>query len=205
MNPLQSTCNGGSNCATYGDAFVTEVNPSGVALVYSTYLGGNGYDGGTGIAVDGSGNAYITGFTQSTNFPTMNPLQPSNAGIDDAFVTKFSLAVVTVTGSPQQPLTKNSTGDFVALVTITNTGNITIASAQVTIAGTTLGSASLLSAPPPVTNLAPGASAVVTLTFPDTAALSKATTAPLKVGGKYSVPSVPLSGNWALSFRSVTL
>ena len=114
-------------------------------------------------------------------------------------------AIVAISGSPQQPLTLNSSGDLVAFVTITNTGNITIASAQVTIAGTTLGSASLLAAPPPVTNLAPGASATITLTFPDTAALSKATTAPLKVSGTYSVPSVPLSGNWGLSFRSVSL
>jgi len=116
-----------------------------------------------------------------------------------------SSPVVTIGGSPQQPLTKNGSGNFVVRVTITNTGNVTIASAQVTTAGTTLGAAPLLVVPPAVTNLAPGASAVVTLTFPDTAALSAATTAPLKVSGTYSVPSIPLIGNWALSFRSVSL
>ena len=52
------------------DAFVTKFNPTGSGLVYSTYLGGNDLDVGYGIAVDGSGNAYVTGFTQSTNFPT---------------------------------------------------------------------------------------------------------------------------------------
>ena len=73
------------------DAFVTEINPAGTALVYSTYLGGAGEDFGNGIAVDSAGNAYVTGETVSTNFPTMNPLQPTfGGGYDDAFVTKIN-------------------------------------------------------------------------------------------------------------------
>ena len=52
------------------DAFVAELNPSGSNLVYSTYLGGASMDGGYGIALDSSNNAYVTGFTYSTNFPT---------------------------------------------------------------------------------------------------------------------------------------
>jgi hypothetical protein len=89
MNPLQPTYGGGSY-----DAFVTKINPTGSALVYSTYLGGSGYDQGNGIAVDSAGNAYVTGLTQSTDFPTMNPLQPSNGGAStgnaNAFVAKFN-------------------------------------------------------------------------------------------------------------------
>jgi len=50
-------------------------------LAYSTYLGGGGFDFGRGIAVDGSGNAYVTGTTESTNFPTTNPLQASGVGL----------------------------------------------------------------------------------------------------------------------------
>jgi hypothetical protein len=73
-----------------GDAFVAQLNPTGSALVYSTYLGGSAYDTGGGIAVDSSGNAYVTGDTVSTNFPTMNPFQPANGGGDDAFVTKLN-------------------------------------------------------------------------------------------------------------------
>ena len=84
MNPLQPTLNGVSN------AFVTKLNPTGSALVYSTYLGGSGSENGFGIAVDGVGNAYVTGNTTSTNFPTMNPLQPTLNGVGNAFVTKIN-------------------------------------------------------------------------------------------------------------------
>jgi hypothetical protein len=73
------------------DAFVTKLSPTGSALVYSTYVGGsNGSDIGYGIAVDSTGNAYVTGYTHSTNFPTKNPFQGANAGGYDAFVTKIS-------------------------------------------------------------------------------------------------------------------
>jgi hypothetical protein len=79
---------------TYGgghfDAFVTKLNARGSALVYSTYLGGSGEDEGQGIAVDGSGNAYVTGRTDSTNFPTTpGAFQTANAGLFDAFVAKL--------------------------------------------------------------------------------------------------------------------
>ncbi len=73
------------------DAFVTKFNPSGSALVYSTYLGGSGQDFGSGIAVDSAGNAYVTGYTQSKYFPRMNPLQKFyGGGFYDAFVTRFN-------------------------------------------------------------------------------------------------------------------
>ncbi|MGB2635949.1 MAG: SBBP repeat-containing protein [Candidatus Acidiferrum sp.] len=87
---FQTVCNGGSGCAQYVDGFVTKLNPTGSALVYSTYLGGNSYDVAQGIAVDSSGNAYITGFTQSTDFPTKNAVQPQYGGDLNAFVTKLN-------------------------------------------------------------------------------------------------------------------
>ncbi|MFC1821177.1 SBBP repeat-containing protein [Thermodesulfobacteriota bacterium] len=71
------------------DAFVTKLDATGSSLVYSTYLGGNSNDDyGQGIAVDAAGNAYITGYTQSDNFPTLNQYQTDQGG-DDAFVTKL--------------------------------------------------------------------------------------------------------------------
>jgi beta-propeller repeat-containing protein len=55
---------------------VSKLNPAGSALVYSTYLGGSDYEEGYSIAVDGTGNAYVTG-TTSSSFPLANPLQPT--------------------------------------------------------------------------------------------------------------------------------
>lgn len=73
------------------DAFVTELNADGSALIYSTYLGGSNGDFGYGIAVDATGNAYLTGLTSSPNFPTTSgPFQPTPAGGSDAFVTKLN-------------------------------------------------------------------------------------------------------------------
>ena len=79
-----------ANAGNY-DAFVTRLSSSGSALLYSTYLGGAGADYGRALAINTTGIIYITGDTASTNFPTENPYQSSNAGgSKDAFVTKFS-------------------------------------------------------------------------------------------------------------------
>lgn len=77
-----------------GDAFVTKLNPSGSALVYSTYLGADFDDSGRAIAVDTGGNAYVCGASGSQSFPTtVNAFQPHNASLfDDAFVTKINAA-----------------------------------------------------------------------------------------------------------------
>ena len=73
------------------DAFVTELNPTGSGLVYSTYLGGSGDDYGNGIAVDTSGNAYVTGYTVSSDFPTTaGAFQTTLDGGGDAFVTELN-------------------------------------------------------------------------------------------------------------------
>jgi len=73
-----------------GDVFVAKLNPAGNALVYSTYLGGSADDYGEGIAVDAAGNAYLAGMTDSTDFPTMNPIQKENAGSADMFLAKLN-------------------------------------------------------------------------------------------------------------------
>ena len=78
------------------DSFVTKLNASGSAIVYSTYLGGSGYDYAWGIAVDSSGHAYVTGqtspFGSSSDFPTVNPFQAQPGGGREAFVTKLNAA-----------------------------------------------------------------------------------------------------------------
>ena len=79
--------------AASGDTgFVAKLNASGSALIYSTYLGGSGRDQATGVAIDGSGNAYVAGDTSSTNFPTTSgafqPTYPGGPG--DVFVSKLN-------------------------------------------------------------------------------------------------------------------
>src|SRR5262249_27547893 len=84
-NPLQGASGGGY------DAFVAKLSASGSSLLFSTYLGGSTDDSGNDIAVDGSGNTYVTGHAQSTNFPTQSALQPtSGGGLADAYVAKLN-------------------------------------------------------------------------------------------------------------------
>jgi hypothetical protein len=72
------------------DAFVTKLSVSGSALAYSTFLGGGAFDRGQDIAVDGRGRAYVTGFTESTDYPTTpGAFDTSYNGNRDAFVTKL--------------------------------------------------------------------------------------------------------------------
>ena len=84
--PILQAANGGAR-----DAYVTKLDSSTFDLVYSTYLGGSAWEAGWGIAVDVDGFAYVTGDTDSTNFPVVLPaLQPTFAGGGlDAFVAKL--------------------------------------------------------------------------------------------------------------------
>jgi hypothetical protein len=96
VNAVQSTFGGGS--FGFGtDSFVAEINPSGGALVYSTYLGGSGDEFSGGITLDPLGNVYLTGFTRSPNFPTVNPFQhalgDTKPSIGDAFVAKIGSTI----------------------------------------------------------------------------------------------------------------
>jgi len=82
---IQATNQGG-----FSDCFVSKLNASGSALLYSTYLGGSAMDLCTGIAIDVSGDAYVTGTTYSANFPTALPLQTSLLGSANAFVAEVN-------------------------------------------------------------------------------------------------------------------
>ncbi len=115
------------------NAFLTKIVPAGAGsqdLAYSTYLGGNGAGGGSGIALGGSGgtdqpaNVYLVGSTNATNFPTQNPYQPSKKGIyNNAVVAKLSvnadgssaLAYSTYLGGANSPIDPITQGNAIAV------------------------------------------------------------------------------------------
>jgi hypothetical protein len=87
--PTTATSVQATSAGSY-EAFVTKLDASGMALVYSTYLGGSGDDGANGIAVTTGGEAVVAGFTTSADFPTSTG--PAFAGDVDAFVTRLNAA-----------------------------------------------------------------------------------------------------------------
>ena len=92
--PLQEGAGGSESgvAGSFSDAFVSKFGPAGNNLVYSTFLGGSDTDQGAAIAVDSEGAAYVTGTTNSPNFPTAAPLQARKDSDTDAFVTKVNPA-----------------------------------------------------------------------------------------------------------------
>lgn len=86
VHPIQSSAQGEVD---QWHGFVTKISPSGNALIYSTYLGGSGEDEATAIAIDPSGNAYVTGYTSSQDFPTYKPLQSKNKATTTNPLTGF--------------------------------------------------------------------------------------------------------------------
>lgn len=87
-----TTCgtDGVCNGANIKDAFVSKLAPAGNSLVYSSYLGGSGNDDAASVAVSANGAAYVAGYTESTDFPVINPVQASRGGgVKEAFISKF--------------------------------------------------------------------------------------------------------------------
>jgi hypothetical protein len=106
------------------EAFVTKLNATGTALVYSTFLGGSESDGPSGIAVNNAGNAYVTGFTDSSNFPvTPGAFQSMKAANSDVFVTEFNTAG---SGLVYSTYLGGNENDFGRDITLDTAGNASV-------------------------------------------------------------------------------
>jgi hypothetical protein len=102
------------------DGFVAKLNPTGSALVWSTYIGGSALERAFAVAVDAGGNVYVAGRTQSLDFPTVKPAQPAFGGIEEAFVLKLDPAGAALLYSTY--LGGNDT-DFACGLAVDSTGN----------------------------------------------------------------------------------
>jgi hypothetical protein len=139
------------------DAFLTKLNASGSALVYSTYIGGSGSlpDEGRAVAVNVVGNAYVIGYAQAPNFPTANPITPVSA-TGSVFVSKFTPAGDALVYSTRLGATlSQDAGNGIALDSAGNafvtgdarTGYPVVAAFQGTSGGNTDAFASLIADP----------------------------------------------------------
>jgi hypothetical protein len=153
------------------DSFVAKIGPGGTPLVYSSYLGGTNAELATGIAVDTSGSAYVTGQTCSEDFPLANPFQAVPGGNCDAYVAKVSiLAGFSLTPSglvfPAQSL--NTTSQSQTLTLTNGDSQQTISS--IAISGTSAGDFTETNTCPILpTPIAVGATCAITVSFSPTA------------------------------------
>jgi uncharacterized repeat protein (TIGR01451 family) len=113
------------------DAFAAIFNASGTALTYLSYLGGTGADTATAVALDPLGGMYLAGWTLSTNFPLLHPLQSTNAGNYGAFVVKMQQLVLTVACTHTGSFTQNQNGTYT--VTVANASTTSATSGVVTV------------------------------------------------------------------------
>lgn len=125
---FQTTNRSGTVPGSDGDAFVTRLNAAGSGLIYSTYLGGVDYDEAFGIAVDAASNAYVTGITSSSNFPTtagvVQPTPPG--GVDEAFITRVN---ATGSGLVYSTFIGGNGMDFGRAIAVDAAGNATVTGA----------------------------------------------------------------------------
>jgi hypothetical protein len=222
LNAFQPTNQGASTESSNG--FISQLNPTGSALVFSSYIGGSGNsasgisgDQVYGVGLDASDNIYLGGETVSTNFPVVNPFQATLGGLEDAFVAEVNTSPITVmpTALAFGNVVEGVTSPAMNL-TVTNGSSSTISVTSVSITGTNAGdfAATISSGCAPI--LA-GGTCTVAVTFkpstvgPESASLQLITTASENPGpvaltgtGVTSTPTVTLSPT-SLTFPAQTV
>jgi Abnormal spindle-like microcephaly-assoc'd, ASPM-SPD-2-Hydin/Beta-propeller repeat len=185
------------------DAFVAELDPTGSALLYSTYLGGSGNEfakANRNLALDHGTNpdVFVTGFTSSTNFPTTpGAFQTAlaSAGSDDAFVTKFAPFSTTIVFSPTSltfPTQLVGTSSRAQGVTLTNNGTSAVSITSISIAGAN--SSDFSETNTCGASIAAGASCTITVTFKPTSSGTRAATVSVADNAAGSPQTLSLTG-----------
>jgi hypothetical protein len=129
VHQIPGACLGSCGTGNNDDVFVAKINAAGSALVYSSYIGGSGYEFAQGIAVDSSGNAYVTGGTASSDFPRVHQIAgaclPScgTGSSEDVFVTKIGLDVNGMPVLVYSSYIGGSAGDKAYGVAVDSSGN----------------------------------------------------------------------------------
>ena len=171
LSPYQGTYSGNQ------DAFVTKFTNDGQNLAYSTYLGGARPDSGWGIAVDAFGCAYVTGQTNSADFPMLSPYQGTYSGNRDAFVTKLGDPDITVDPTSfDLGSVEAGSSNSAQTVTVTSSGTGSLTIGTITLGGTNAGEFAIQNDTCSGQTLAPGASATVQVVFSPTSAGAKTAT-----------------------------
>ena len=201
-NPIQSTNKAPGNGAT--NAFVTEMTPTGSALVFSTYLGGstlsvngaNNGDTGWGIQVDMNNDIFVAGVAGTQNFPTQAPFQSGSGGLDDGFLTEISAASSTgnVTVTPTSlvfvsPAVGTATAAQPATLMNGTTGTVTVSS--IAISGT---NAADFTQTYNCTTLAAAASCTINVTYTPTTSATETATLTITDNASGSPQVVTLTG-----------
>jgi len=193
---FQTTYGGGSS-----DSFVTVLNPTGTALVYSTYLGGNNSDGAnnsSALALDGAGNTYVTGLTYSTNFPTTSgAFQTALAGSENAYISKISLSgptapAVTLPASLTFGMSEVGNALSPQNVTLTNSGTAALTINSISVTGANSGDFS--STNNCGNSVAAGANCNISVTFTPSGAGNRTASLSVSDNAAGSPQTVALSG-----------
>jgi hypothetical protein len=180
------------------DAWVAEIDPTGSQLLYSTYLGGTEteYGGATrSLAIDSQlpPNVYVTGWTDSTNFPvTAGSLQTQNAGLNDSFISKFSASPnVGLSAGLNFGNENDGTTSTPQTITVTNTGNENLTVTNISITGPNSGDFSETNT---CTSVVPQSTCAITVTFTPTITGNETASVSITDNAPASPQAVSLTG-----------
>ena len=178
------------------DVIVSELNPSGSALLFSTYLGGRSGDGGSSLALDSAGNIFVIGYTESPDFPLQNPIQGTyGGGKDDGFIAKIGPQSGGVTLSKTSLIFNTQTVATTSgpkATILTNTSATTLTISSIVISGANPGDFAQTNTCG--SSLPAGGSCQINVTFTPTAAGARAASVVITDSDPTSPQKVTLKG-----------